>query len=239
MIRSEALDTGFMQEVMQVPGGENIVKCWSCGTCAATCLVRRYDPTFNPRLILRKAGLGLRQEVLASREIWLCSACDACYLRCPQQIHISEVMAAIRSLAIAEGYEAPGPFAEVDAERCSGCAVCTRACPYGALERTAVTVNGLERMIAQVDRTLCMHCGVCVAACPSSSITLEEFSTEEVIARMGAGGWLEEGSWQGETAREPRILAFVCQWSMRSDADWATLHAMQSDTLRVVNLPCS
>jgi heterodisulfide reductase subunit C/coenzyme F420-reducing hydrogenase delta subunit len=239
MIRSSELDRNFMREVMAIPGGENLIKCWSCGTCAATCLVRRYDPTFNPRLILRQAGMGMRQEVLSSREIWMCSACDACYPRCPQEIHISEVMKAIRTIAIAEGYEAPGPFAEVDTALCSGCAVCTRACPYEAIERKSVMVNGEERMVAQVDHALCMHCGVCVAACPSGSITLEEYSNQELLTRMGAGGWLEKGTYlQGEHP-EPRILAFVCQWSMRSDTEWATLDAMQSDKLRIVNLPCS
>ncbi|NLT74001.1 MAG: hydrogenase iron-sulfur subunit [Chloroflexi bacterium] len=237
MIRSSELDPGFLQEVMAIPGGENLLHCWSCGTCAATCLVRRYDPSFNPRLILRKAGIGMRQEVLSSREIWLCSACDACYPRCPQEIHISEVMRAIRTIAIRDGYAPPGPSAEVDSALCSGCAVCTRACPYGAIDRVPVIVDGLERMIAQVDPNTCMACGICVAACPSGSISLEAVRNEELLTRMSAGGWLA-GQSQPEGGK-PRILAFVCQWSMRSDAEWAEVEAMQDDSLRVVNLPCS
>ena len=35
-----------------------------------------------------------------------------------RQIHISEVMKAIRTIAIAEGYDPPGPFAEVDTVLC-------------------------------------------------------------------------------------------------------------------------
>ncbi len=239
MIRSGEFDRGFMREVMAEPGGEHLLDCWSCGTCAATCLVRRFDPEFNPRLILRKAGLGLRQAVLSSKEIWLCSACDACYPRCPKEIHISEVMQAIRAIAIREGYQPPGPFATVDEGVCSGCAVCTRACPYQAISRGPVMVNGAERTIAQVDKNLCMHCGVCVAACPSGAMSLEEFNDQELLARMGAGGWLERpGHLQG-AAEAPRILAFVCQWSIRSDAEWAALEALQSESLRIVNLPCS
>jgi heterodisulfide reductase subunit C/coenzyme F420-reducing hydrogenase delta subunit len=239
MIRSGEFDRNFVQEVLAEPGGEHLLDCWSCGTCAATCLVRRFDPAFNPRLILRKAGLGLREAVLSSREIWLCSACDACYPRCPKEIHISEVMGAIRAIAIREGYEAPGPFAVVDETLCSGCAVCTRACPYEAIARGPVAVNGQERTIAQVDKTLCMHCGVCVAACPSGAMSLEEFNDRELLARMGADGWMERGRYLQGTADAPRILAFVCQWSMRSDAEWAALDALQSDSLRLVNLPCS
>lgn len=239
MIRSGEFDRNFVQEILAEPGGEHLLDCWSCGTCAATCLVRRFDPSFNPRLILRKAGLGLREAVLSSREIWLCSACDACYPRCPKEIHISAVMQAIRAIAIREGYQPPGPFAQVNEAICSGCAVCTRACPYGAISRGPVLVNGVERTIAQVDRNLCMACGVCVAACPSGAMSLEAFNDQELLARMGAEGWLQRpGYLQGES-ETPRVLAFVCQWSIHSDAEWSALQTMQSDSLRIVNLPCS
>ena len=239
MIRSGEFDGNFVQDVMAEPGGEHLLDCWSCGTCAATCLVRRFDPAFNPRLILRKAGLGLREAVLSSREIWQCSACDACYPRCPKEIHISEVMQAIRTIAIREGYEPPGPFASVDEVICSGCAVCTRSCPYEALARGPVMVNGDERVIAQVDKNLCMHCGVCVAACPSGAMSLEEFNDQEILSRMGSGGWLEQPGYLQGAADAPRILAFVCQWSIRSDAEWAALEALESERLHLVNLPCS
>lgn len=231
------LNHAFVQEIMAEPGGEHLLTCFSCGTCAATCLVRRYEPAFNPRLLLRRAGMGLREQVLASAEIWQCSACDACYPRCPQQIHISDVMKAMRAVAIREGYPPPGPFADVDPVKCSGCAVCTRACPYQAIERVAMLVEGVERTIAQVDHNLCQHCGVCVAACPSGAMALQEFNDRELVSRMGAGGWLERNdSTQGGA---PRILAFVCQWSIHADSEWAALEDLQSDDLRIVRLPCS
>src|SRR4030042_2319538 len=152
MIKLNVRNHSFVEEIRAEPGGEHLLTCWSCGTCAATCLVRRYEPGFNPRIVLRRAGMGVREEVLSSREIWQCSACDACYSRCPKQIHISDVMKAIRNIAIREGYEPPGPFAVVDEATCSGCAVCTRACPYGAIDRVTKDVNGTERTVAQVDK---------------------------------------------------------------------------------------
>ncbi len=238
MIRSEKLDRTFVEEILAEPGGEHLLTCWSCGTCAATCLVRRYDPAFNPRLILHKAGLGLRAEVLSSAEIWQCSACDACYPRCPKQIHISEVMKAIRNLAIRAGYEPPGPFAVVNETICSGCAVCTRACPYEAIDRVTKAVDGSERAVAQVNKTLCLHCGICVAACPSGAMSLEVFSDQELVTRMGAGGWLEQPGYLQGGSPQPRILAFICQWTIRSDSEWDKL-APFGDRVRVVNLPCS
>ncbi len=243
MIHSNLLDHAFVEEVLAEPGGEHLLTCWSCGTCAATCLVRRYESAFSPRLVLHKAGLGLREQVLSSAEIWQCSACDVCYPRCPKQIHISEVMKAIRNIAIRAGYQAPGPVAVVDEAVCSGCAVCTRACPYGAIDRVTkdVAVDGQypqQRAVAQVDRNLCLHCGICVAACPSGAMSLEVFADQELLTRMGAGGWLDLPGYLQGGAAEPRILAFVCQWSIRSDAEWSRLVPL-GDRVRVVNLPCS
>lgn len=239
MIRSDQFDQHFVQEILAEPGGEHLRTCWSCGTCAATCLVRRYEPSFNPRLTLHKAGLGLRKEVLSSPEIWQCSACDACYPRCPKGIHISDVMKAIRNIAIREGYEPPGPFATVDEQVCSGCAVCTRACPYGAISRVTRLRDGDERMMAEVDKMLCLHCGICVAACPSGAMSLEVFSDRELVSRLGEGGWLNGQGYLAGCSEVPRIAIFVCQWSIHSDTEWAQLRTLESDHLRLVNLPCS
>ena len=43
MTHVHTLDHTFVAEVMAEPGGEHLLTCWSCGTCAATCLVRRYE----------------------------------------------------------------------------------------------------------------------------------------------------------------------------------------------------
>lgn len=239
MIRSDEMDRRFVEEILAEPGGEHLLTCWSCGTCAATCLVRRFTPLFNPRLILHRAGLGLREAVLSSAEIWACSACDACYPRCPQGIHISYVMRAIRNLAIRAGYEAPGPVAQVNTTLCSGCAVCTRACPYEAIERKPQLVNGLERVVASVDRNLCQACGICVAACPSGAMSLEALNDSELLTRMAAGGWLERPGFLQGVSDEPRILAFVCQWSIRAENEWERLQRLGDESLRVVILPCS
>jgi heterodisulfide reductase subunit C len=50
------------------------------------------------------ALLGMRQEVLTSEFVWLCSACYTCYERCPQDVHIPELMNAIRNIAAREGH---------------------------------------------------------------------------------------------------------------------------------------
>ena len=230
------LDPHHAARVMERPGGQHLQTCMACGTCASVCLVRRFHPVFNPRRVLHQASLGMREAVLSSPEIWLCSACDACYPRCPQEIHISEVMGALRGLAIEEGYQAPGPFPLVDRAVCSGCAVCARVCPYEAIG-PAPDEDDPSRQTAHVDHTRCLHCGLCVAACPSGAISLEAVNDQEILTRVTAEGWLER---QGLLAggQEPRCLAFVCQWSIRSDAVWERAQRF-GDQVRVVPLPCS
>ena len=50
-------------------------------------------------MILRKALLGMRKEVLTDDSLWLCASCYICYERCPQDVKITEVIGAIRAIA--------------------------------------------------------------------------------------------------------------------------------------------
>jgi heterodisulfide reductase subunit C/coenzyme F420-reducing hydrogenase delta subunit len=232
MLQYTKLDPTFKEQVMAEPGGENLLRCLACGTCMAACLIRRVEPEYNPRRILRMAAMGLRDDVLSSPLIWLCSSCDVCYKRCPQDIHISEVMTAIRNIAIREGYERPGPVAEVDEALCSGCGVCVMACPYEAMELVTREVAGESHRLAQVNRSLCMSCGICAAACPSSAVSVEEFGDREIAMQMQAGNWF------AEEAAGPKIMLFICDWCLRASADVEALRELPPD-VRVVNVPCS
>lgn len=108
------LDTGFRHEIAAEPGGERFMRCFSCGTCVAGCPVasttagRDWAEEYNPRRIIRMALLGMREQVLTSKFVWLCSTCYTCYERCPQDVHIPEVMNAIRNIAVREGHTPAG-----------------------------------------------------------------------------------------------------------------------------------
>ena len=236
MIRSADLDSGFVDEITSQPGGENLLTCWSCGTCASACIVRRYDPSFNPRVILHKAGLGLRDQVLSSSEIWHCSACDVCYPSCPKGIHISEVMLAIRDLAIKSGYARPDVTAEVNVERCVACGMCVTACPYEAITLEDVQWNRRTKRAAQVDSNLCMSCGICNAVCPSISIAVATYTDASLHRALRDAMPLAvpaaKDSWCGKS------LAIVCNWCLRSESDLAYV-AHPPEHVMVVNVPCS
>ncbi len=98
------LDPKFKDEVSKVPGGQNMKRCFQCGTCNVGCPVREIEEKYNPRKIIRMAVLGMRERVLSSNFIWLCSACYTCQERCPQDVRIPEVMNALKNLAVKEGY---------------------------------------------------------------------------------------------------------------------------------------
>lgn len=107
MIRSDELDPTFKDQVAKELGGKNIMRCFSCGTCTAGCPVRAIDGKYNPRKIIHMVILGMKERVLKSDFIWLCSTCYTCYDRCPQGVHLTDIMTAIKNIAVKEGYIHP------------------------------------------------------------------------------------------------------------------------------------
>lgn len=101
------LDPNFKYEVARFPGGENIRACFACGTCTAGCPVRAIDDRYNPRRIIRMVLLGMKERVLSSDFIWLCTTCYTCAERCPQGVKLVEVMNVLKNLAVKEGYIHP------------------------------------------------------------------------------------------------------------------------------------
>ena len=94
------LDLNFAEEIASQPGGENIRRCFACGTCAAGCPITEIDEEYNCRRIIRQILLGMREEVLSSPTIWLCLICYRCYARCPQKVNFTDIMRILRYLAI-------------------------------------------------------------------------------------------------------------------------------------------
>lgn len=107
MIDSKKLDPNFKYEVARELGGGNVKRCFSCGTCTVGCPIRLLDETYNPRKIIHMVLLGMRDRVLKSEFIWLCSQCYTCYDRCPQDVKLTDIMTALKNIAVREGYIHP------------------------------------------------------------------------------------------------------------------------------------
>ncbi len=108
------LDLRFRDEIAGHPGGENIRRCFACGTCAAGCPVTEVDSEYNCRRIIRQILLGMREEVLSSPLIWLCLVCYRCYVRCPQKVNFTDIMRVLRYLAVKEKRVSPETFERIN-----------------------------------------------------------------------------------------------------------------------------
>ena len=182
----------FAEQVKAIPGGEMLMMCFSCGTCTSKCMIQeKLEPNYNPRRLIRAAVFNLEETAFSDKTTWLCTACDLCYPACPQEIHISGVITAVKQLAVAQGRQTPYQTARVDESTCVACGLCVEVCPYEAiaLVEKKVPFRGLIS-VAEVDPGKCMACGMCSAACRSTSIRLDqEFNDNHVLENIWT--WLE------------------------------------------------
>lgn len=97
------VDFNFVDQVRAMPGCHNIDECIQCGTCSGTCPVGSFME-YAPRKIIGMVRAGFKSEVLSSYTTWICASCYACTVECPKQIKITDVMYALKQIAIREGY---------------------------------------------------------------------------------------------------------------------------------------
>lgn len=195
MVGHESPGEAFADQVRASPGGEKLTHCFSCGTCTAACPIQWVEAEYNPRRIIKMVVLGMKEQVLSSPVIWLCSACDICHQRCPQDVRISDLMKAIRDVAIREGCEPIRTVAQANERACSSCGLCAQACPYEAIELVPRWVKIQQvmrqrRALPKVDKFLCQGCGICTAICPVSAISLEDVDDNMIVAQIR--GFAEE-----------------------------------------------
>ena len=97
-------DPNFKNEIAAQPGAESFMRCFTCGTCTASCPVAEVHDEYDPRRIIRMAVLGMREEVLSSDIMWMCSRCYTCAALCPQNVKFTDVISILRDMAVKQGY---------------------------------------------------------------------------------------------------------------------------------------
>lgn len=97
--KEKELRDSFLQQVTNIPGGESIKKCIQCGTCTGSCPVS-YTMDITPREVIALFRAGDIESILSSRTIWICASCYACTVRCPQGVQVTDILYALKRLAI-------------------------------------------------------------------------------------------------------------------------------------------
>jgi heterodisulfide reductase subunit C len=54
----------------------------------------------TPRGLFAMIRAGMRSEVMQSNTPWICVSCYTCVVRCPQDIHITDIMYTLKGMAI-------------------------------------------------------------------------------------------------------------------------------------------
>lgn len=93
----------FMDQVIQrTPGDSRLSMCIQCGTCGGSCPSAE-DMDHTPRQIFAMIRANMKERVLRSNTPWFCVSCYYCMVRCPQEVHIPDVMYTLKHMAIEAG----------------------------------------------------------------------------------------------------------------------------------------
>ena len=88
----------FISKVKEI-SGQNISQCFQCGTCSGAC-PNSCETDILPRQLIRRAQIGLENDVTNAKTPWICASCLSCTARCPRGIDLAKVMEAVRLLSL-------------------------------------------------------------------------------------------------------------------------------------------
>ena len=81
-------------EAVEEAGGEELRKCYQCGTCTALCPWGNLED-FSSRRFIEMTRLGVEGFEGSS---WTCVNCKICWDNCPQEINIPQIFHAVRNV---------------------------------------------------------------------------------------------------------------------------------------------
>ena len=93
-------DLTLLDEVSaRTAGISRLEMCIQCGTCGGSC-PSSADMDHTPRMLFAMLRAGMREAALKSNTPWICVSCYHCVVRCPQNVHIADVMYTLKGMAI-------------------------------------------------------------------------------------------------------------------------------------------
>lgn len=93
-------DGGFIADLIE-RAGDSFKRCYQCGTCSVVCPFS-FAGTGLPRQEMVLAQWGLRDALLESPNLWLCTTCGNCARLCPREVDIPGTIRAARELHLLE-----------------------------------------------------------------------------------------------------------------------------------------
>ncbi len=80
----------------------------------------------------------------------------------------------------------PVPVAEVVDNKCTGCSLCAKDCPFAAIEMVPAPAGSRFKLLATILPYRCSGCGVCVGACAFDAVDLADIQDADITARIKA-----------------------------------------------------
>jgi heterodisulfide reductase subunit C len=187
------LDTEFKTRLAEKYGDTGFMHCLSCGSCSASCPVRKLEEKYNPRRIIRMAILGMKDEVYKSEFVWMCSYHTTCLNRCPQKVNIGEIAdvvarmaeeaakskvqspeSKVRQAEIDRGFKQKVMKAAGSVSACFTCGSCTAVCPEALFDSSKdarrfirkVNLGLRDEALADEFKDICATHFRCLSRCP-------------------------------------------------------------------------
>jgi CO dehydrogenase/acetyl-CoA synthase alpha subunit len=89
-VTTDKINSNLISEVEEI-SGQKVSACFQCAKCTGGCPVI-WAMDIHPHQVLRYAQLGLADELLHSKTLWICASCQTCDSRCPREVDIPKVI---------------------------------------------------------------------------------------------------------------------------------------------------
>ena len=93
-------------EFQNIVKEQRLFECMQCGVCTGSCPVFPKS-RLNIRRIIRRMPLFGEISIPPENELWSCTTCSTCEIRCPKKLSPVSVIIAMRSMVVESGKIAP------------------------------------------------------------------------------------------------------------------------------------